>query len=235
MATRAGQMTATPPVWFATGSVDSSGAKPILPVGDHEEDKAKLSSEEIKENAKRQKELVSRYRAGREVPAEEIGTQFALMTTAKKPARPQPFMKMFGRLVVTSETREVLEGLDPGPLKFHPIEVLNAARTAPLWEGAELHLMQVLTCRRAMVVEDSKWLSKRVGTCADGEARYMATALDMDDALTVTAPTDGTAEIWLDDRLDGGLFLSGRIAKALKTAKLTRGWGLKRCVVKTLH
>ncbi|WGH80031.1 hypothetical protein [Jannaschia ovalis] len=122
--------------WFASGSVAVSAAKPIYPIGRHDEDKANLSNDKRKENAARSTQFLAAYRSGRDLSAAEVGEQFALRPGRNKPQTPQPFMKMFGRYVVTAETRALLEKLDPGPLRFFPVEVLNAARTAPLGAGS---------------------------------------------------------------------------------------------------
>ncbi len=86
-----------------------------------------------------------------------------------------------------------------------------------------------------MAIEESRTIGKPIDRCLDGEAQRMVMAHDEQDALVVAPPPEGGAEIWIDDRLSGAMFLTDRIAKALKEAKLTRGWGLKRCVTKTVY
>lgn len=168
---------------------------------------------------------------------EELDTSFSLIPERKKPSGPQPLMNFGGSwTIVTAETRRLLKDLKPGRLRFDPVEVLNAARTAPLWEGADLHIMQVLTCRREVLIEESYGIGKkRLDITPDGTDVFMIHSIDRHDALVVAPPERGGAEMWLDDRLMGALFMSDRVATALKAAKLTRGWSLKRCVVKAVH
>jgi hypothetical protein len=135
------------------------------------------------------------------------------------------------RLVVTSEARALLEGLAPGPLSFHPITVLNAARTKPLWDGAELHVMQVLECRRETVIEESGAVGRAIGKCLDGASLHMVGPTDGPDPIVVRPPAEGASEMWVDDRLYGALFLTDRIAQAIRAAKMTRHWGLTECRV----
>ncbi|WGH80032.1 hypothetical protein [Jannaschia ovalis] len=86
------------------------------------------------------------------------------------------------------------------------------------------------------MAEESYGISDRLhGHTHDGEEIHMISATDMDDALVVLPPRDDAPQMWLDDRFHDALFVSDRVAKALKAAKLTRGWGLRRCVVKTVH
>ncbi|WP_141134317.1 hypothetical protein [Jannaschia aquimarina] len=212
-------------VWFAAGSVDNNASKPIWQVGQHDIDVDPLTKEQRIALRKKNKVVRQAYRSGVEVSAADLGPTYSLIPDERKPSGPQPFM-LFGGLetIVTAETRALLEELDPGPLRFHAIEVLNAARTAPLWKGADLHVMQVLTCRRAVVVAESRALGDPVGKCPDGEALYMvSTSHEMKDAMVVLPPPEGAAEMWLDDRLTGALFVSDRVAKALRAAKLSRG------------
>ncbi|UWQ22251.1 hypothetical protein [Jannaschia sp. W003] len=222
-------------VWFASASVDVNAAKPILPIGRHEEDERSMTRDELAAVVKVSREAMRKIQSGEALSDEEISRTYSLCRGSTASNQPEPFMLLFGSWVVTAETRALLEDLDPGPLRFHEIEVLNAARTAPLWEGAALSVMQVLTCRRDVVIEESERLRKRVGRLKDGEARFSVTAPDRDDVLVVLPPHEDASEVWLDDRLDGALFLSDRVAKALSAAKLTRGWNLRRCVKKTVH
>lgn len=107
-------------------------------------------------------------------------------------------------------------------------------RTKPLWEGADLHVMQVLECRRETVTEESRALS-RIGNPDIGTNSFLVGPTDGEDPMVVLPPAEGAAGMWIDDRLMGALFLTDRIAKALRAAKFTRAWGLRACRVKLLH
>ncbi|SFJ37589.1 hypothetical protein [Jannaschia pohangensis] len=223
-------------VWFASSSVSTRSPKPIWPIGWHDEDLESMSSEEKRQFAIANKANFLAYRSGQPVEPAQLGTRFALCTGLKTPAGPQPFMLLFSRMVVTGETRALLEELDPGPLRFHRIEVLNAARTKPLWDGADLYVMQVLSCRREVLMDESPNLGPRpVDRTPDGQDIHMVYVSSTMEPLVVVPPAEGGAEMWLDDRLSGALFLTDRVAGALNAAKLTRGWGLRRCDVVTRH
>ena len=227
----------TPPrIWFADGSVNSHTSKPLFRVGDHWEDHERMGNEERTARVDQSRAFMAAYWSASPIAPADVPRAFSLMPNRNKPSGPQSFMLFVGLYtVVSAETRALLERLDPGPLAFHPIEALNAAQTVPLWPGAELYLLQVLTCRRAVVIEESRTISEPIERCLDGEAQRMVIAHDEQDAVVVAPPPEGGAEIWIDDRLMGAMFLTDRVAEALKEAKLSRGWGLKRCVTKTVH
>lgn len=222
--------------WFATGSSNNSTSKPLNEVGQHWEDIQRMDKETAAAWSAQSRAFSDAYRSGRPIAPRDMPRRFSLIRNRSKPSGPPPFMLWGGTyMVVSAETRALLEGLAPGPLAFHPIEALNTAATAPLWPGAKLFLLQVLACRRAVVIEESRGIGKPNDRCLDGEAQRMVFALDEDDALVVAPPLAGDAELWIDDRLMGALFLSDRVAQALKAAKLARGWGLRRCRTKTVH
>ena len=225
------------PVWFATTSVNNNTTKPLFPVGWHESqpEKEALDHESRRALNQRIRTVCLDFRAGKFVDPDFIGGTFVMVPGFKKPSGPHPFMKLSAYYVVTAEVRSLLERLDPGPLHFHAIEALKLNREGPVWEGADLHVMQVLTCRREVVVEDSRGLDFSIGKLADGTDILPPGERELHGSLVVTPPAAGSAEMWLNDQLDGSLFLSDRIVSELKAAKLTRGWGLKRCTVKTLH
>ena len=224
-----------PRIWFAGGSVNWHYSKPISEAGHHYDDHQRMGDDERAAWSARYKAFSPAYRSGLPIAPENLPRRFSRIRNRQKPSL-QPFMLFAGvYAVVTAETRALLEGLGPGPLGFHPIEALNTATTAPLWPGAELYLLQVLTCRRAVAIEESGSIGKPIERCLDGEPMRTVSTSIAEDALVVAPPRGGGAEIWIDDRLFGAIFLTDRIAKALKAAKLAGGWGLKRCVTKTVH
>ncbi|MEJ6393759.1 hypothetical protein V8J82_10860 [Gymnodinialimonas sp. 2305UL16-5] len=210
--------------------------KPIWQVGSHKADYNQISDEETLERIEASKKVRFTYQSGLMLSSNALGEVFSLVPEMAKPSGPQPIMNFGGdRLVVTAETRALLESLNPGPLQFHKIDVLNAERTKSLWEGADLHMMQVLECRRETLFEESGAIRPPAVTVRDGVAYNMITSTDGEDPMVVLPPAEGSAEIWIEDRLFGALFLTDRIAQALKAAKLTRGWGLLECRVKVVH
>ena len=134
---------------------------------------------------------------------------------------------------VTAEMRGLLESLNPGPMMFHPINVANATRTAPLWEGAELFIVQFLEVRRETIIDQSGALSKKpvAGTCPDGAGRHLIGSTDGPDPIVVLPPMEDGAEIWMDDRVENSIFMSDRVAQAIRGAKMSRAWGLLPCRV----
>lgn len=228
-------MGGVPKVWLAEVSTSSAFTKPIFRIGDHEADLEGWAYDEVATHLEERATVRSKYRSAIPLSHEELGTSFSLMPNRKKPSGPHSIMN-FGadRLIVTGETKTLLEELDPGPVQFFPIEVLNMPRTKPLWEGADLHVMQVLECRHDTVTEESQALSK-IGNPDIGTDSFFVGPTDGEDPMVVLPPPEGAAEMWIDDRLNGALFLTDRIAKALRAAKFSRAWGLRECRVKLLH
>lgn len=56
-----------------------------------------------------------------------------------------------------------------------------------------------------------------------------------EDAVAVSANALNGPDIWIDPRMNRAFFLSDRLVLALKAAKLTRSFGLRRCRVVPLH
>lgn len=54
-------------------------------------------------------------------------------------------------------------------------------------------------------------------------------------AVAVSANALKGPDIWIDTRMVRAFFLSDRLVQALKAAKLTRSFGLRRCRVVSLH
>lgn len=136
--------------------------------------------EERELSSQREKDLYYTYRSGVALTPDVLETEFSLMPKSPKPAGPPVVMSMGGFTVVTAEARAFLEGLDPGPMLFHPINVSNTARTAPLWDGAELFIVQFLDVRRETIIDQSGALSKKpvAGTCPDGAGRHLIGSTD---------------------------------------------------------
>lgn len=223
-----------PRVWLARVGGDLKFQKPILATAFQKDVRAGLSTREERDlSRQRAKDLYNTYKSGVVLTLDVLETEFSLLPKRPKPAGPPVVMSMGGFTVVTAETRALLEGLNPGPMLFHPINVANAARTAPLWDGAELFIVQFLEVRRETLIDQSGALSKTpdAGSCSDGVGRYLLGPTDGPDPMVVLPPKEDGAEIWMDDRVENSIFLSDRVAQAIKAAKMTRAWGLLPCRV----
>lgn len=143
-------------------------------------------------------------------------------------------MSFGGMPVVTAEARALLEGHDIGPVHFHPVRGLDAARARPLWaECPQVYALNVSTVKRGLDVAATNPEDKapRVGpmprSLPDGAPWFSVRGRGDDDLAFAPSVLDGP-DPWVDDQLFGAVFLSDRLAKALTEAGLSRGWGLRR-------
>ncbi|MEX3016303.1 imm11 family protein [Gymnodinialimonas hymeniacidonis] len=225
-------MTKPTKYFLAHTSVSIMNLKPIWPLSAHPNQIQALSEADAAQRRAGHKAQRSALQSGQ--PLEAIEDQFALIPFRRRPKSPAPFMN-FGNdaMVVTQPVRDLLAPLAPHSLRFFPITVLNETCKAPLWEGPALYVMQVTEVRHACNLAQSTAVCTQQITLPDGIATTLSTIGNPDATYTIAldTPVDDAADIWIDDRLQGAIFLSGHLAKALKSAGLARGWGLTECVL----
>jgi hypothetical protein len=83
--------------------------------------------------------------------------------------------------------------------------------------------LQILECRREDLIDQSGAVHRNsLDSCADGANRYLIGSSVGSDPVVILPPDDGGADMWMDDRAQGSMFLSDRIAKAIKATEWSR-------------
>jgi len=144
------------------------------------------------------------------------------------------FMNLGGRPAVNAACKAVLEEADLGAINFHPIRILNAGRKSEPWPE-EVYVVNVGNTKMSLAIEEgltSKeiWESGTVGIQrSPDKIRYSGYPTK---SVPLTPAALEGPDIWMESKLArGNLFISDRLAKLLKAAKMTGGWGLKECPI----
>ena len=200
-------------IWMSRVMVDSTLTKAFRP------DEAICSSEKIIDTQKRN--LAGEPLSEKFFPTELHGKYHDYVFTNNLP----DIFTAGPYWIVSESLADVFRQFDLGEGALYPVKVLQHDRKTPV-EGTYFHL-NFGNIKDAFLPEHSLKPRKiyshsdiwRVpGVPKDGDVAVRATALK-------------GADIWLDPKLRGGLFLSDRLVQALREAKLTRRFGLSRCKV----
>jgi hypothetical protein len=131
-------------------------------------------------------------------------------------------------LVVSEAVADVLRQFDMGRGALYPVRLMNHRQTRQIG-GSYFHL-NIGNTKEAFLPE----YTDRAEKLYDHLDFWSVTPVDDGEISLLAAALDGP-DIWIDIRLRNSFFLSDRLAKALKAAKLTRSFGLRRCRVLPLH
>jgi hypothetical protein len=137
--------------------------------------------------------------------------------------KPPHFSLTGGSPVVSNEVMQVMQQFDLGQTSFYPTKLFHHDRTTPI-EGS-YYCINFGETKTSCMPEESQEIEKF-------DARFWTIpsyAKDSDIAVSQSA-LEGV-DFWVDTRIRKSLFFSDRLAKALKAAKLTRTFGLRKCRV----
>ena len=130
--------------------------------------------------------------------------------------------KVNGFLCVTEKAASVLRQFDLGSGGLYPLELVRHDGVTPVdgffWSlnfGAK---------KNALAMEESRSVD---GPYANGNCRPKLWVKD-DDFVVTRAALDG-ADIWGDERVESGFFVSPRLGQALHKAGLAKAFHLMRC------
>ncbi len=222
-------------VWRVSSYGDVNRALDVWPIGMHDRDFESMSLEEA--SAKRQAFLDAGNRFGRGelVSIDDLGGPvWAWRRSNAKGDKAPNFMNLGGRPAVNAACKAVMEQADLGAINFHPIRILNAGRKSEPWPE-EIYVVNVGNAKEALAIDVGLADGTVRGTYVPGfeippEAVRYSVEPSISAPLT-TAALDGP-DIWMDPKMSrGGLFISDRLAKLLRDAKMAGGWGLKECSV----
>ncbi len=207
---------ATEAVWYSGAFGDSRLVKSF----DLEEEFKKASYA---------KEDTWRFNKGAPLPKDEYPTEiYGGYVDLHYKRQPDLFTAGVG-LIVSAATAEVLRGADMGRGALYPIKLFQQDRTTPV-EG-EYFSLNIGETKAALVPEQSEALDRNW----PGHEVFSALEVDKNDQIAVRDVALAGADIWIDPAMSTGFFVSDRLATALKAAKVTRNFRLKRCRVLKDH
>lgn len=136
-----------------------------------------------------------------------------------------PDMCCAGAWIVSERMADVLRQFDLGQGALYPVRVLEYDRKTQV-EGRYFHI-NVGNVKEAFLPEMSPTAQRR----HDGIDIWKRIVPAKNDEMAVRDTALTGPDIWIDPRFYNAFFLSGRLVRALKAAKLTRGLWLSRCRV----
>lgn len=178
------------------------------------EDDANKASETTKQNEK-----------GIPLPADLFPKEIFVMYKGKRYKKLPAIFNASGFWVVSSACADVLRQFDLGDGALYPTKLFQHDRTTPV-EG-EYFCLNFGNQKQAVVPEYSPKLKKPYPS---KDLWRLPTVLDNGDVAVTKTALEGP-DLWVDPQIWGGLFLSNPLVQALKSAKLTRPFGLRKCRV----
>ena len=142
--------------------------------------------------------------------------------------KPLPhFFNASGYIVVSDAFAEVLRGFE-WQEGLYPVEVFQGNRKTKPNPDQAFFLLGLNSRKDSFLPEKlEKGARVRPYNTTPVIWRMVGDVNDGDCPLSEGALSG--FDLWMEERLEGGIFLSDRLVKALKAAKLTRGMPLKRC------
>ena len=129
--------------------------------------------------------------------------------------------------VVSSSAAAVLRQFDLGEGGLYPVKVMKKDQMTPIGEG--WFCLNFGNKKSAIVPAES--LNMRHDYIRNGKKGWFPRLPLKDGEVTVAASALRGPDIWIDLDVGDAIFLSGRLAKALKKAKVDKGFFLSKCSV----
>jgi hypothetical protein len=137
--------------------------------------------------------------------------------------RMPPFFRAGSALCVSTACRDVLQQFDLGRSAFYPIAIYQKDHKTLV--PGEYFAINFANTKNALLPEQSTTIQQ------SRENYWTLPGWITDDELAVTPAALEGPDWWLDERLYKTLFMSDRMAQAIKRAKMSRNFELKRCRV----
>lgn len=214
-------------VWAMRGSQYS---KRIWEFGFHPEDKVGLEDVEIVRGAARAKRVFTSIERGQEIAPEDFVSDWAWAQNHRAKSNESPSLTNLAGAypMINQATKDLLESFDLGRTIFFPIKVWDYERQTQPWPEP-LYIMNVCNLKDSVVLPVGGPQLPAFGgalePAEDGITRYLI-ANPVHIKMTEAA-CDGP-DIWIEQRILLGLFVSPRLRDALKAAGFSRAWALKK-------
>ena len=135
----------------------------------------------------------------------------------------------YGHLVISEQSAEVLSQFDLGEGTFYPVELYHPDKKTR-HPGQWYHL-SVAAKKDALLPEDSTRISLKYKGSEGYHKMWGAPPNFKDDEITFGAAALEGPDLWTDKHYQSGYMISERLYKAMKKAKISKHWSLKRALV----
>ena len=204
------------PVWISTAPGHASNLRPF---------KNSFSNDEQRKIGL---EWAQRNIDGEPLTAQYFPSQIWGIASAREANYKLPDLFRAGDIwVVSSRAGEVLRQFDLGGGSLYPVNVLKKDRATPV--GGEWFCINFGNQKKAFRPEES--INAWHGYIRDGLKGWFAELPLKDHNFAVSASASLGPDIWIDPDVGDAVFLSDRLAKALKKAKADKGFFLSKCRV----
>lgn len=132
------------------------------------------------------------------------------------------FFYAFGFWILSDAAAEAIASCGLGQGELRPVTITRVDRKTPI-DGKWL-CWSPGNAKQVLVPEESLNIMEM------GEG-WVPPFVTKDDDIAVTSSALEGEPIWVDPQMHSAFFMAGRVVKALKQAKATRGFMLKRCRV----
>ena len=174
-------------------------------------------------------DAMRRNKDGETLTASRFPSEFFVKRSGKSFRSFPEIFNAGGFWVVTGRTAEVLRQFDLGQTSLYPTKFFKYDRKTPFerdffcinfGEKKDAFVPELSTA------EKKPWMDTDI---------WKRPVYPKDDQLVLSPAALEGVDLWMDPRLWEGLFLSDRLVSALRAAKLTRRFGLKKCRVIEKH
>lgn len=199
-------------VWLSAVMTDPSLNKYAVP--DVFEDDAEIALDTITRNLR-----------GEKLAPEKFPTEAYAKYPDKKIKSLPDICSLWGFWTFSSACAEVFSNFDLGATKLHPIKIFEHDRSTPI--SGEYFTINFAETKSSFLPEESR---VRKSDPDNPDSNIWLPCYDMEkEDIAVDASALSGSDLWIDARFLNGFFMSDRLVRALKVAKLTRRFNLHRC------
>lgn len=222
-------------VWRVSSYGNVNRALDVWPIGMHDRDFEGMSLEEASAKRHAFLDAGNRFGRGELVSIDDLGGPvWAWRRSNAKGDKAPNFMNLGGHPAANAACKAVMEQADLGAINFHPIRILNAGRKSEPWPE-EIYVVNVGNAKEALAIDVGLGDGRMRDSSSPGfetPPELLRYSVEPSFPVPLTTAALGGPDIWMDPKmLSGGLFISDRLAKLLKDAKMAGGWGLKECSI----
>jgi len=170
-------------------------------------------------------DAAERNERGELLPADRFPSDLYAKYPDKWEKRQPDLFQGGGGWIVSMECADVLRQFDLGKTALYPVKIFQHNRTTPV-EG-EYYCLAFGETKTAFLPKHSPRVPKRYETV---ELWILPLGIKNDD-LAVSPVALSGPDLWIDPLVHDAFFLSDRLAQALRAAKVSRPFGLRRCRV----
>jgi hypothetical protein len=170
----------------------------------------------------------NKVKYGLPVSSDEMPNEiFGISSAEEKDYRLPDLFRGYGYWVVSAEAAEVLRQFDLGAGGLYPVKVLKNDRQTRV--GGEWYCINFGNQKRAFLPDESPRF--RHSYIRNGQMGWYPRLPYKHEDFAVSRSALGGADVWVDPDVGDAFFFSDALAKALKKAKVDKGFMLGKCRV----